>query len=259
VNGVGWQRILAQNLQQPSIDVPIAIGVALTHHGPELWWLAAVSAVVGILRRSRVSILMLGWYPAVAAIALIPPIIGDLVPPSMVLLMAFLPTSILIGAAAQWAYARLKSPHRVVRATAWAAALISVSLIGARDMVSVVNPATVLFTRADANAMQWINANVPSHSTFLVNSFNWTGNMFLPSDAGGWIPYFTDNAVEYPETSVLKSDSESKLLAWIGSHKINYLYFGRRAGILQSADFLDNPERFSAVYNREGVKIFQIR
>ncbi len=126
-------------------------------------------------------------------------------------------------------------------------------------MVSIANPATILFTRADDNAIRWINANVPPQSKFLVNSFNWYGTAFTPSDGGGWIPYFTDNSAEYLDASAMKGDSESILLRWIESHEINYAYVGTRAGILRPSDFLAHPERFELIYNKEGVRIFQIR
>jgi hypothetical protein len=259
LNGVTLPSIIAENLQQPSIDLQTAIDVAATHHGPELWLLAAVSVVVGIIRRSRATILMLGWLVILTAIALIPPVIGELVPPSMIILMAFLPASILIGDAAQWAYERSGTPRRSVHAAVWVATLASISLIGARDMVSITNPATVLFTPADRRAMQWINANLPGHSTFLINSFNWTGAAYMPSDGGGWIPYFTDDAVAYLDASTLMSDSESRLYDWISARDIRYIYLGIRSGVLHPSDFLSHPERFSMIYNRDGIRIFKFR
>lgn len=258
-NGLGFEKIIAQNKSQPSIDLSTAMDVAVAHHGPELWFLAALAVVVGIARRSHVTFLMLGWFIAVGIITLFPPVIGELVPPSLVVLMVFLPAALVVGDAAQLAYERWSAPNRIVRAVAWAVTLVSISLIGAQDMVSVANPATILFTPADENAMQWIKVNVPVHSRFLVNSFNWVGPAFVPSDGGGWIPYFTDNSTEYIKASAMKSASESTLLRWIESQKINYIYLGTRAGILYSTDFLSQPERFALIYNREGVRIFRAK
>ncbi len=131
-NGLGLDKIIAQNKSQPSIDLPTAIDVAVTHHGPELWFLAALAIVVGIARRSRVAFLTLAWFIAVGAIALIPPVIGKLGPPSLVVLMAFLPAALVVGDAAQLAYERLAASHQIVRAAVWIATLVNISLIGAR-------------------------------------------------------------------------------------------------------------------------------
>jgi hypothetical protein len=258
-SGVTLPAILAENLQQPSIDLETAIDVAFTHHGLEMWLLAAHSLIVGIARRSRAAILVLGWTVLLTAFALIPPVFGALVPSSMIVLMAFLPASILIGDGAQWAYESLASPQRSVRAIVGVSAMACISLIGARDMVSIANPATVLFTGADESAMQWINANLPPRSKFLVNSFNWYGAAFVPSDGGGWIPFYTDNSIEYLDASSMRRDSESVLSRWIDAHKIDYIYFGPHSGVLYPSDFLSHPERFSVIYDREGIRIFQSR
>jgi hypothetical protein len=285
--GVTLQSILAQNQTAPSIDLQTALDVLQTHHGIEFFILAALSAILGLARRARVTFLMLGWLAALAAMALTlrAPLLGELVPLSLVALMAFLPAAMLIGDAAQWAYERLG--HRVIARSesdeaisvansrllrpfrarndimvmVWVALIGCISILGARDMVNIANPATILFTRADERAMDWINANIPRDASakFLVNSFNWVGNAFVPSDGGGWIPFFTGNPVEYLNALSSQGDSESVLAQWIKTHQINYIYLGSRAGTLGASEFLAHPKNFTLVYDRESVKIFQIR
>jgi len=260
--GVTPQSILAQNQAAPSIDLQTAFDVIFTHHGVEFLILATLSAILGLARRSRVAFLMLGWVAALSAMALTlrAPILGELVPPSLIVLMAFLPAAILIGDAARFAYERSGAPHRFVHAAIWVALIGCVSILGARDMVNLANPATILFTRADDRAMEWIGANVPRHRSakFLVNSFNWVGTTFVPSDGGGWIPFFTSHPIEYLDAAA-KDDSEFARRQWMAEHQIKYIYLAPRAGTLGAAEFIAQPENFSLVYDSAGVKIFQIR
>lgn len=258
-HGVTPQSIFAQNQTAPSIDLQTALDVLQTHHGIMFFVLAAVSAILGVARRARVTLLMLGWLAGMAAVALTlrAPIFGELVPLSLVPLMAFLPAAILIGDAAQFAFERLQARDRIVPAAAGVALIVIVSFLGARDMINLANPATVLFTRADENAMKWIGANVPPHSKFLVNSFNWVGATYVPSDGGGWIPYFTGNPVEYLGAD--NGDSQSNLVQWMIARKPNYVYLGTRAGTLSAVELFAHPELFSLVYNDSGINIFRIK
>lgn len=260
-HGVTPQSILAQNQAAPSIDLQTALDVLQTHHGIEFFILAAISAILGLVRRSRVTFLMVGWLAALAALALTlsTPILGELVPLSLVALMAFLPAAVLIGDAAQFAYERWRAPNRIVHAAVWIALVGCISLLAARDMINIANPTTILFTRADEDAMGWIRAHVPPQSTFLVNSFNWVGTTYVPSDGGGWIPYFSDNSIVYLDGSASQIDSESARMQWIAGQKLDYVYLGTRAGTLSAAELFSHSEIFSLVYYDSGIRIFRIK
>ena len=141
----------------------------------------------------------------------------------------------------------------------WGVTLWMVSALGARDMLSVVNPATILFSGADQNAMTWIQEHTPRDSSFLINSDAWYGPGLSPSDGGWWISLLTGRPTDYVDSpSVTESADMGTLTRWIDSHKIDLIYLGRRNGVLQKGDFACQPERYAPVYDQDGITIYQV-
>ena len=254
--GMNWQAFWIKGVAPISIDISTAIAVVLSHHGPELYLLATLAAITGLVRRSRLTVLVLAWYAGLFAISILP-LSGSFISADLVILMSYLPVALSIGDAAHDISVRLKirdglkrlALHRII----WATVISIVVLLGARDMVSIVNPATVLFTEADAPAMIWISDNTPTNSKFLVNSFLWTDSVYVPSDGGMWIPYSTGHPIEYLHSSQLMADEE------IASRGINFIYLGRRAGVLRRTDFACQPSRYALVYHQDGIDIYRVR
>ncbi|MDP2936327.1 MAG: hypothetical protein Q8O86_07550, partial [Dehalococcoidia bacterium] len=89
----------------------------------------------------------------------------DDLPPSLAVLMGFLPAALVIGDGVHslWSrFARASDPRRLGFQTAMGVATIGIIvLMGARDLISIVNPATVLFSPADAPAMAFIEKHLP--------------------------------------------------------------------------------------------------
>ncbi|HEX7587016.1 MAG TPA: hypothetical protein VF478_01755, partial [Anaerolineae bacterium] len=256
--GVPTSTVLTQNVADYSLDLYTAISVSLTHHGPALLAIAAISVILALFRRSRVALIVLAWFGALASISALP-IIGDkYLPPAMVVLMGFVPASILVGDLVEWMYMKTTARSRQA-AVLWGIALWVVSALGARDMLSVVNPATILFSAADENAMTWIEAHTPQNSKILVNSDVWYGAGFSPSDGGWWIPILTGRPIDYVNSVTVTERADLEALTqWIDSHQIDLVYLGRRNGVLQRNDFICQPERYSRVYAQDGVAIYQV-
>jgi hypothetical protein len=45
---------------------------------------------------------------------------------------------------------------------------------------------------------------------------------------------------------------------WIRSQPVQYIYLGRRGGILKASFFEHQPERYTLVYNADGIRIFWV-
>jgi len=172
-----------------------------------------------------------------------------------VVLLGFFPAALLVGELARVLYRQTCKVFGNFGSLAWVSVGLLVSLLGAREMLSIVNPTTILFTRADERAMAWIQANTPSDARFLVNSFAWLPSTYIPADGGSWIPYTTHRAIVFPENSIVPD----ALAQWIDAQHIAYIYLGRRAGVLYARDFADAPERYTLVYEGEGVRIWRVR
>jgi len=249
--GVQWQTILAQNAAAPSIDFATALAVSLSHHGPVLWIMAFFGLSVGLARRSKVALIALVWY---ISLGLIAATLQSAIGVSLVVLMGFLPAALLVGDLVRTLISWEKRVS-VRFAALWIAGGVIVSIIGARDMMSLVNPATVLFTDADQRATEWIKRSTLTTDRFLVNSFAWFDLTFVPSDGGGWIPVLTDRAVVFIPHAINDGDAVSQ---WIRSQPVQYIYLGRRSGILKASFFEHQPERYTLVYKADGIRIFRV-
>ncbi len=250
LRGLSWQAVLFQSSRLSSPDLAGAVAVLALHHGPALWLLASAGLVVGILRREASALICLAWFTALLAIAALPPdkIGGEYLSPGLVLLMLYLPAAILAAEVIHWLYDRWAMGSAAARA-AWRLALIVVALSGARDMVSIVNPATVLFSSSDEQAMEWIKDNTPAQAKFLVNSFLWTSTDYALADGGGWIPYVAGRPI------VWQKRRSSPTIAAGGA---DFIYLGWRSGVRTRAEFACQPDRYRLVYNQGGVAIFQV-
>ncbi|MBI5033476.1 MAG: hypothetical protein HZB51_23385 [Chloroflexi bacterium] len=278
------QSILALNAAGPVIDLETARSVMFSHHGIELLVLAIVGIMVSLARRTFFATMVSSWYISVALIAFLAQMIGGrpYLEPALVVLMAFLPVALFVGNLAQLLLLcmsfRGARPERSVAESKDCATrnltllrlrflaplemtsmigilLISlIGLAGIRDMVNVVNPATILFFDADRSAMEWIKAHTPPNAKFLVNSYAWFDSTYVPSDGGVWIPIHTGRTIDF-----LSANHDEDIAPWMTEHKIDFVYLGRRAGMLTKSEFIFQPESFNVIYNREGVKIFQLR
>lgn len=138
---VGWQTILAQNAAAPSIDFSTAIAVALSHHGTELWTLAFLGLIVGLARRSKIALIAFVWY---ISLCLIAALLLSAISVSLVILIGFLHAALLIGDLVHILVFWGKKVSLSV-AELWLAGGIIINLLGAREMVSLINPATAFW------------------------------------------------------------------------------------------------------------------
>ncbi len=290
-NQIELDQILARNAGAVPIDLSVAYQVVFSHHGAIVGALAAIAALVAVWRRRRNMLIILAWFVALIVVSLLA---GDYIAPSFVVLMGFLPASLLIGDLV----ARLEVSLRAERSNpqfgigdCFVASFDSlrslriaprndtlsafvrvnprpiilvflalVSLLGAREMLSIVNPTTILFTSADDQAMTWIRDHTPADAQFLINSFQWYGDYIVPVDGGAWIPYLTRRTASSLDVSPLTtSQNVDALNAWIAHHGITHIYLGRRAGLLNKGMFAGAPARFVQIYNQDGIAIFRVR
>ncbi|MBM3127885.1 MAG: hypothetical protein FJ009_04525 [Chloroflexi bacterium] len=254
--GIAWSVLLlsqpdgAQNASATlafwsGIDLATTFEILRSHYGAIAWTLAALGLGVAFARRNARALFVVAWFSALVVLAAIATWLGaPLLEVPFVLLMGFFPAAFLIGELA-------RVVREKMRATKFLAPLemtlgLLVVLLGAREMLTIVNPTTILFTRADERAMTWIAANTPDDARLLVNAFAWYPTIYVPSDGGAWIPYFTRRAIVIAHPTA-RSDAQA-----------NYVYLGRRAGILRARDFAD-ARRYELVYEEEEIRIWKIQ
>jgi hypothetical protein len=241
------QEVSARVAVVMGIDLATALAVLQSHHGVIVGVVAALGLIVALARRTR-SALVGVWFAALLAIAALQPYVvnAEILLLPFVVLMGFFPAALFCGELAQALFAKMR----------WIGLLVGLaaSLLGAREMLAIVNPTTILFTRADERAMAWLAANTPKDARILVNSFAWYPTVYVPSDGGGWIPYFTNRAIVFADNTITP-DARAR---WLDAQPITHVYLGRRAGIWRARDFADAPAQYALMYEEGGVRIFRV-
>ncbi len=145
---------------------------------------------------------------------------------------------------------------------------------GAWANQSVVNPATVLATPADAAAIAWVDANTPANARFLINATDWFPNVSRGTDGGYWLLTLTGRWISTPpalytygspteiqavqgRSRVVQAttpDQLQPLLDLIRQERITHIYLREQSGPLTKAMFINRPG-FSVVYERDGVVV----
>ncbi len=107
-------------------------------------------------------------------------------------IVLFLPISLWVGWLA-WEMGKwlVKILHK-----AWVSGLFMIILVGGwigwsvPNGVDIVNPVTVLVTKADMEGLDWIKENTPADARFYINTSHWLSQIYRGVDGGGWLlPY----------------------------------------------------------------------
>jgi len=260
------------------------------------WWaMAFVGVVIGVIRRERAIWLVAAWTALTAALLNIPGAGSWVVNNNSWAISAFLPGSVAAGYALEqvgslaawlWRYPPAQVIRPIDRArrglglvvgllstVAMAAGLI----LGFEAQTRILNPRTVLAFPADRQAMTWLRQNLPSDAMIVVNSWYWQDGIWSASDGGIWIwtetgrptttppaDYYFDPAwtqqindwnARWSVVQDLNSPEAAALLREVGA---THLYLGALPGRVTPEMVAAAPERFHAIFDRDGVKVYEI-
>ncbi len=110
---------------------------------------------------------------------------------SGILIMLYLPISLVVGSAAQAIFAWTPKPLRIITELVLLAVIVAGGVWGAVKRMEMLEPARQLMTVEDEQAMAWIATNTPEGAVFAINSEFWLPLNPLGTDGGYWITYFT--------------------------------------------------------------------
>src|SRR6266542_2083536 len=203
-----------------------------------------------------------------------------LIPNDIVAISLFIPIGVLLGGAVAGVNTRLTtmadSRRRLLR-PAGALLLALAAVWGAWNLRSVVNPATVFATPADAKAIAWAAEHTPANARFLINATPWLPGAVRGADGGWWLMplagrwtstppvLFIYGADAYVHATQARNSliagfhpgQEAQLFDMIRSERISYIYLGAQSGLLRPATVAD-PRAFETVYDHDGVVILAI-
>jgi hypothetical protein len=208
---------------------------------------------------------------------------GGFITGTSVVIMLFIPISVLGGyfldeLASVWKSLIPVDPN-YLRPVYWSLIILALgasAAFGARQLLPIINPITILSRQADLPAIEWIDQNLPQDATFLINPFSWGFGLYAGNDGGYWISPAT-GALSYPppalyglgnqdyvdrinQISQKISDPENtpdEIWKVMSDNDIDYIYLGVRGGPLSPAALLESG-LFEQIYDQGGVKILKI-
>lgn len=126
-------------------------------------------------------------------------------------------------------------------------------LVGAYAQLGLIPPTTVLLTRADQQAFEWIRTQTAPDSVFLINGYLWRGEHPEPADGGGWLSILTGRKTYLPG----QVEASTVLTTLFENEPADYIYLGNGYGVLDLTALEAFP-RLSMVYNQAGIQIFEV-
>jgi hypothetical protein len=252
-------------------------------------------AIVWSLVKRRWRVILVGlWALGLASLvaAQLTPIPGGGFQNSFSVMIAlYMPVGLLIG----WLVGELMA-LATNRDLAWVNAgavlvLVTVALFGARERMTVVDPAFELVKHADEVAMDWIREATAQDAVFLVNGFTvHGGRSAVGSDAGWWIPLLAGRMNTMPPQYALYNEVETipgyhqslvRLVDTLDGYGpttevgvdalcrfgVTHVYIGQGQGqvalheltpFLVPSDLLASPD-FDLLYHQDRVWIFGVK
>lgn len=153
----------------------------------------------------------------------------------------------------------------------------ALSVAGAWQNAKAVNDETVLATRSDLEALDWIRTHTPEDARFFVNTTYWGYDVYRGVDGGGWILPITGRwslapTIFYPMVadknyiqSIIDLGRRASSISvcsddfWllVNDARIDYLYIKEGVGSLQP-EALAACEGIDQLVNIDGVHIYLI-
>ena len=150
-----------------------------------------------------------------------------------------------------------------------------ISYLGAKQLVAIINPITILTRNADLPAIQWISENIPEDETIVINPFAWGYGLYAGNDGGYWIESLSER-LTIPPPILYGLGSDAKLISqqsqeittlsidpaafrdYLLSSQYHYVFTGARGGVIPAAK-LASSGLFTILYHQAGVWILSVK
>lgn len=204
---------------------------------------------------------------------------GGLISNSSVEIMLFIPISILGGYFIDQILIHWKDiiPTQFIIPSLGIILILSgfVTYLGARQLIAIINPITILSRNADLPAIKWVSEHIPENETIVINPFAWGYGLFAGNDGGYWISPYSGRVTLPPpvlyglgsrvkkinqlsQQIVTLSPDPSAFWEFLNSQQLHYIYIGAKGGVI-SPEKLASTGLFSVLYHQGGVWIFSIK
>jgi hypothetical protein len=150
-----------------------------------------------------------------------------------------------------------------------------VAYLGAKQLIPILNPVTILSRNADLTAIEWINEHIPEHETIVINPFAWGYGLYAGNDGGYWISPLSGRLTLPPpvlyglgsgvkdlnqtiQNVITNNADPAKLWEFLTSQRLHFIYIGARGGIIPP-EKLFSSGLYDLLYHQDGVWIFSVK
>jgi hypothetical protein len=251
-------------------------------YGKQTLVIAGLGLLWGLIERKRFAYMLTVWISLLFLIANFDALHipgGGLITSASVEIMLFIPISMLGGYFIDLLirYWKILFPQKVKILFMGTILIVTlmVAFLGAKQLINILNPITIISRNADIPAIEWVENNIPMNETIVINPFAWGYGLYAGSDGGFWISPLSGRStlpppVLYglgPGSKKIKEQSKQiidlssnpdALWGFLKDNQIQYIYVGAKGGVL-SPDKLSSSEHYSNIYHKDGVWIFRIK
>ena len=276
------QQEEVQQLRQNYYLFPLS---TIPYLAAPVWLLTigGVSTVVGLIRRNVLIIISFIWIVLLTILGnlyLLDIPILNITNFGAILIMFYLPLSLIIGAAVEEGWSFVPPASQKWAGHLFTLAILAAALPATAARATTLEPYRYFITPQDVEAMAWIQDNVPVEAKFAINTYFWLPRFAHGTDAGYWIPYFTGRQIvtssmladglspTYLQRILAQSEASEALetdlsaLDELYDLGVEYIYIGAKGDFSGSGlqrDFLVLSDRVELLYENKGVAILHIR
>ncbi|MCX8061087.1 MAG: hypothetical protein N3D16_00745 [Anaerolineales bacterium] len=284
-----WTTLILPKLntwnQPPSAPESIPWGLLTAALGDIVLILAGLGLCIEILRRSWKGITLFLWillcYATIYLSYWTAKGVGFLNMTSVTISL-YLPLSALggqgISKISQWLTRYFPKKHRWLHPILLLCTILITALIGARALIPLLNPITMLVRADDLRAMVFLKNETQPNQKVLIQPFLWGYGLYAGSDGGSWIPALAQRSTIPPPVLFALDESSDhvrqinqisqKVLdkpnnaSWIASlmqeNSLDYLYLGGKGGAISPYIISQSPN-FELIYHQGRVFIFKLK
>jgi hypothetical protein len=150
-----------------------------------------------------------------------------------------------------------------------------VAFQGARQLIPILRPITILSRQADLPAIEWIDQKLPSDTKFAINPFPWGYGLYAGNDGGYWIEPLSGRftlppPVLYglePGNKIISQQSQQVIALstdphsfhdYLMSQDIHYIFVGTRGGVIPP-ERLVSSGLFEPLYHQDGAWVIRVK